>query len=377
MDDEKGEFTMKILIAPDSYKECLSAMRVAECIAKGLQASIPDAEVILRPMADGGEGTVDALIYGLKGKKEEIHTVDMYRRPLTTYYGKLDDTTAVIEVANIIGMEVTRTRNPYLASSFGVGDVIRQLIERGYKKVFIGLGGSLTNDGGAGLLEALGLQFIDNKGRILTINGGNLSEIRLIKGHLIPALKEIELHLICDVTNPLTGEHGATYTYGKQKGIEEEEMKAFEESIASFAVKLEQHLNVHCHHIEGAGAAGGIGYGLLSAGAVMHNGAEYIADIVLNDLDLKIFDYIFTGEGKSDFQTQYGKLPVCVANRGNDVGVQSILVSGGLGSNYEALYDHFLSLHSITDGPMSLDDAMDNAERLISNTCRNIGRLLK
>lgn len=157
MDDKKEGFTMKILIAPDSYKECLSAMRVAECIAKGLQASIPDAEVILRPMADGGEGTVDALIYGLNGKKEEIHTVDMFRRPLTTYYGKLDDTTAVIEVANIIGMEVTRARNPYLASSFGVGDVIRQLIERGYKKVFIGLGGSLTNDGGAGLLEALGL----------------------------------------------------------------------------------------------------------------------------------------------------------------------------------------------------------------------------
>lgn len=368
---------MRILIAPDSYKECLSAMRVAECMAEGLQSSIQGAEVMLRPMADGGEGTVDALIYGMQGEKEEIHTVDMYRRPLTTYYGKLNDTTAVIEVANIIGMEVTRARNPYLASSFGVGDVIRQLIERGYKKIFIGLGGSLTNDGGAGLLEALGLEFLDEKSEKLVINGGSLSEIRAIKGQLLPALKAIELHLICDVTNPLTGEHGATYTYGKQKGIEEEEMKAFDDSIASFAVKLEQHFNVQCHHIEGAGAAGGIGYGLLCAGAVMHSGAEFIADIVLKDLDLKTFDYIFTGEGKSDFQTQYGKLPVCVANRGNEAGVRTILVSGGLGTNYETLYDNFLSIHSITDGPMSLDDAIDNAERLIRNACRNIGRLLK
>lgn len=377
MDDKKEGFTLRILIAPDSYKECLSAMHVAECMADGLQASIPGAEVMLRPMADGGEGTVDALIYGLHGEKEEIHTVDMYRRPLTTYFGKLNDITAVIEVANIIGMEVTRARNPYFASSFGVGDVIRQLIERGYKKIFIGLGGSLTNDGGAGLLEALGLEFLDEKSEKLIINGGNLSEIRAIKGQLIPALKAIELHLICDVTNPLTGEHGATYTYGKQKGIEEEEMKAFDDNIASFAVKLEQYLNVQCHHIDGAGAAGGIGYGLLCVGALMHSGAEYIADIVLKELDLKTFDYIFTGEGKSDFQTQYGKLPVCVANRGNEAGVRTILVSGGLGTNYETLYDYFLSIHSITDGPMSLDEAMANAERLIRNACRNIGRLLK
>lgn len=377
MDDKKEGFTLRILIAPDSYKECLSAMHVAECMADGLQASIPGAEVVLRPMADGGEGTVDALIYGLDGEKEEIHTVDMYRRPLTTYFGKLNDITAVIEVANIIGMEVTRERNPYLASSFGVGDVIRQLIERGYKKVFIGLGGSLTNDGGAGLLEALGLEFLDEKSEKLIINGGNLSEIKTIEGQLISALKAIELHLICDVTNPLTGKNGATYTYGKQKGIEEEEMKAFDESITSYAIKVAHHLNKQCQHIEGAGAAGGIGYGLLSAGAVMHGGAEYIADIVLSDLDLKTFDYIFTGEGKSDFQTQYGKLPVCVANRGNEAGVRTILVSGGLGTNYETLYDNFLSIHSITDGPMSLDDAIDNAERLIRNACRNIGRLLK
>lgn len=368
---------MKILIAPDSYKECLSAIRVAECMRDGLALSLPDAEFVIRPMADGGEGTVDALMYGLSGVKKEIQTVDMYRRPLTTFYGEIDRDTAVIEVANIIGMEVTSERNPHLASSFGVGDVMRQLAELGYKKVLVGLGGSLTNDGGAGILEALGLSFINRNGDKFEVNGGNLNDIVSIDGDIPQIVSEIEIVLICDVENPLVGESGATYTYGKQKGIEASEMAAFDASISSFAQLVVNYTGIDARTVAGAGAAGGIGYGLLSVGAKIEPGAEYIADIVLDDLDLTTFDYVITGEGKSDFQTKYGKLPVCVAKRGNMNGAKSILVSGGLGEKYDELYDYFLSMHSIADGPMSLDNAINEAETLITNTCRNIGRLLK
>ncbi|MCE4956063.1 glycerate kinase [Macrococcoides caseolyticum] len=365
---------MKILIAPDSYKECLSALRVAECMRDGLALSV-DAEMILRPMADGGEGTVDALVYSLNGKRCTINTVDMYHRPLQTYYGAIDDATAVIEVANIIGMEVTRERNPYVASSYGVGDVIKQLTLLGYQKIYIGLGGSLTNDGGAGMLEALGLSFYDAKGALLQVSGGNLSEITRIEGTFIP-LQDVEIHLISDVTNPLTGPYGATYTYGKQKGISDSKMQVFDAGLKHFQAVLNQYLNQDYSDTKGAGAAGGIGYGLLNIGGLMHNGAEWLSDIVLKDIDMSTIDYIFTGEGRTDFQTAFGKLPACIAQRGKAYGAKSILVSGGLGEQYETLYDHFLSMHSIVDGPMPLEDALTNAERLLRNTCRNIGRLI-
>ncbi|WP_414050919.1 glycerate kinase [Macrococcus animalis] len=367
---------MKILIAPDSYKECLSAVHVAECMRDGLAMSLSNTEFVIRPMADGGEGTVDALIYGLKGERKEIQTVDMYRRPLMTNYGEIDKTTAVIEVANIIGMEVMHERNPHLATSYGVGDVICQLAKHGYKKILVGLGGSLTNDGGAGVLEALGLSFIDNCGNSLEVNGGNLSDISSVEGNLIDCLSNIEIVLVCDVENPLIGEMGATYTYGKQKGIEVNEMSVFDESIGRFARLVSEYIGLDASETPGAGAAGGIGYGLLSVGSKIEPGAEYIADIVLDDLDMDTFDYVFTGEGKSDFQTKYGKLPVCVAKRANASGAKSILVSGGLGKKYNDLYEYFLSMHSITDGPMDLEYAIKNAETLITNTCRNIGRLL-
>ncbi|MGV2929221.1 glycerate kinase [Macrococcus capreoli] len=366
---------MRILIAPDSYKECLSALRVAECMRDGLAQSI-DAEMILRPMADGGEGTVDALVYSLNGKRCPINTVDMYHRPIQTYYGVIDDTTAVIEVANIIGMQVSSERQPYHASSYGVGDVIKQLIERGFRKLYIGLGGSLTNDGGAGMLEALGLSCYDAKGALLQVSGGNLSEITRIEGTLLP-LQDIEIHLISDVTNPLTGPDGATYTYGKQKGILEHELARYDAGMTNFARILNQYFNQDYSTTNGAGAAGGIGYGLLNIGGIVHNGAERIANIVLQDIDLSTIDYIFTGEGRTDFQTAYGKLPVCIAKRGNAHGVKTILVSGGLGERYDTLYDYFLSMHSIVDGPMSLEHAIHDADRLLMNTCINIGRLIQ
>ncbi|WP_414055758.1 glycerate kinase [Macrococcus equi] len=368
---------MRILIAPDSYKECLSALRVAECMRDGLALSLHDTEFILRPMADGGEGTVDALVHGLNGKKVEISTVDMFRRPITTYYGELDSKTAVIEVANIIGMEVSRERNPYMASSFGVGDVICKLYARGFRKIYVGLGGSLTNDGGAGVLEALGLNFVNHNGFRFDVNGGNLSDIATVEGSLMDGINDLDIQLICDVDNPLCGKHGATYTYGKQKGVTEQAMPEFETAINDFALMVSDYLNIDMQNTPGAGAAGGIGFGLLCSGSTLVPGAEFVADIVLSDLNLTTIDYVFTGEGKSDFQTKFGKLPVCVAKRINKNGGKSILISGGLGTDYLELFEYFLSMHSITDGPMSLDDAITNAPSLIMNTCRNIGRLVQ
>lgn len=370
---------MKFIVAPDTYKECLSAERVAEAMKSGIMHVFPNAEVVLLPLADGGEGTVNALVNGLNGKRRSLNTVDMYLRPIETHYGVIDAHTAVIEVASIIGMEVSQERNPYLATSYGVGDVIGQLIDFGFQKILVGLGGSLTNDGGAGLLEALGVQYFRGN-EVIHVNGGNLNEITHVDvSQLNPKLQSIEIHLISDVSNPLLGENGATYTFGKQKGINDGELKLFEQNIVHYSDLLETSIGKHHIQTQGAGAAGGIGYGLLMLGANMMPGAAYIIDLLKVELHLQDADYLITGEGMSDFQTAYGKLPSVIAKRANAFGVNTILISGSLGKDYLSLLDDFISVQSIMTHPMTLQEAMQNASKLIQestqNTCHMIKRL--
>lgn len=372
---------MKVVVAPDSYKGSLPAKEVGLIIKNAFELEMPEAEVVTVPMADGGEGTLDALIFATKGEKIETTATGPLGKQVATSYGILGDgETAVIEMAQVAGLPMVPgdKRNPEQTTTFGVGELMVAALEKGVRSFIIGLGGSATNDGGLGMLQALGAAFLNQEGKEVKPVGASLQEITSVDfTNLHPKLKGSRIRVASDVENPLCGERGASSTFGPQKGATEEQVKALDEGMRKYAGLVEAQLHLKLQDTPGAGAAGGLGFGLLALGAEIISGSQVIAEATGLENQIKEADWVITGEGQSDFQTLYGKAPFFVASLAKKHGVGTILLSGGLGKGHEQLLEHFVSCHSIVNAPMPLEQAIVNAQPLLLSCARNIARLLK
>ena len=356
---------MKVVIAIDSLKGSLSSMEAGTAIKDGILAAKPDAEVIVKPLADGGEGTTDALIEGMNGERIDLTVTGPMHTPVDAYYGYLKDTnTAVMEMASAAGITLVpdSEKNPLLATSYGVGEMINDAIQRGCRNFIIGIGGSVTNDGGIGMLKALGVRFLDENGEDAGEGGQALAKVaRIDVSGMNPLLKECHIQVACDVNNPLCGENGSTYVYGPQKGVTEDMKKTLDEAMAHFARVTSETLENDYMNTPGAGAAGGLGYAFLAyTGAALTPGIELILDAVGLEEELSGADVVVTGEGRLDFQTAMGKAPVGVARLAKKYNAKVIAFAGSVtkeatACNKEGIDAFFPILRSVC----TLAEAMD------------------
>ncbi|KWT99728.1 glycerate kinase [Vibrio toranzoniae] len=382
---------MKIVIAPDSFKESLSAVSVAACIEKGFREIFPDADYVTLPLADGGEGTVDVLLQGLAGQKRTHQVQGPLGEQINAEWAMLEasdsnpNKTALIEIAAASGLDLLtpEQRDPLLASSFGTGLLILEAIEEGAQTIIIGLGGSATNDGGAGIVQALGGRLLDNKGHELNRGGAALSKLASIDlTGLDTRCADVELIVACDVDNPLCGENGASYIFGPQKGATPEQVLLLDKAIANFAQIAESQGCVGgddpVHKRAGYGAAGGAPMGLgLLFDMQMKPGIEMVLDVLQADEVLKDADLVITGEGQMDNQTLQGKTPYGIAKRASLQGIPTIGVAGSLGSEVEALYGEMSSLFGTVRSPQPLNQVLQEADSNLTRTARNIAATLK
>lgn len=371
---------MKIVVAPDSFKGSLSASEAGIIIKEAFTLEIPGIEVDTIPMADGGEGTLDTLLFATGGRRVETTATGPLEAPVRTCYGILgDEETAVIEIARVAGLPMVPEdqRNPWQTTSFGVGELIIQAIDAGLRKFMIGLGGSITNDGGLGMLQALGAIFLDAHGKPLGPTGASLLKITAVDfSGLHPKLKECRFKIASDVENPLCGANGASLVFGPQKGATAEQVLLLDKGLANYARLVERVVALEFQHTPGAGAAGGLGFGFLAIGAEILPGARLVAEATQLEAKIKEADWVITGEGQSDFQTLLGKAPLFVAKLAKKNRVDTILISGGLGAGHEQLLDYFVSCHAITNAPVSLAEALANAKPNLFSCARNLARLL-
>lgn len=375
---------MKVVIAIDSLKGSLSSMEAGMAIKDGILAAKPDAEVIVKPLADGGEGTTDALIEGMNGERINLTVTGPMHTPVDAYYGYLKDTnTAVMEMASAAGITLVpdSEKNPLLATSYGVGEMINDAIQRGCRNFIIGIGGSVTNDGGIGMLKALGVRFLDENGEDAGEGGQALAKVaRIDVSGMNPLLKECHIQVACDVNNPLCGENGSTYVYGPQKGVTEDMKKTLDEAMAHFARVTSETLENDYMNIPGAGAAGGLGYAFLAyTGAALTPGIELILDAVELEEELSGADVVVTGEGRLDFQTAMGKAPVGVARLAKKYNAKVIAFAGSVTKEATACNKEGIdAFFPILRGVCTLAEAMDPvaARNNMTATVEQVFRLL-
>ena len=375
---------MKVVIAIDSLKGSLSSMEAGMAIKDGILAAKPDAEVIVKPLADGGEGTTDALIEGMNGERIDLTVTGPMHTPVDAYYGYLKDTnTAVMEMASAAGITLVpdSEKNPLLATSYGVGEMINDAIQRGCRNFIIGIGGSVTNDGGIGMLKALGVRFLDENGEDAGEGGQALAKVaRIDVSGMNPLLKECHIQVACDVNNPLCGENGSTYVYGPQKGVTEDMKKTLDEAMAHFARVTSETLENDYMNTPGAGAAGGLGYAFLAyTGAAVTPGIELILDDVGLEEELSGADVVVTGEGRLDFQTAMGKAPVGVARLAKKYNAKVIAFAGSVTKEATACNKEGIdAFFPILRGVCTLAEAMDPvaARNNMTATVEQVFRLL-
>ena len=375
---------MKVVIAIDSLKGSLSSMEAGMAIKDGILAAKPDAEVIVKPLADGGEGTTDALIEGMNGERIDLTVTGPMHTPVDAYYGYLKDTnTAVMEMASAAGITLVpdSEKNPLLATSYGVGEMINDAIQRGCRNFIIGIGGSVTNDGGIGMLKALGVRFLDENGEDAGEGGQALAKIaRIDVSGMNPLLKECHIQVACDVNNPVCGKNGSTYVYGPQKGVTEDMKKTLDEAMAHFARVTSETLENDYMNTPGAGAAGGLGYAFLAyTGAALTPGIELILDAVGLEEELSGADVVVTGEGRLDFQTAMGKAPVGVARLAKKYNAKVIAFAGSVTKEATACNKEGIdAFFPILRGVCTLAEAMDpvTARNNMTATVEQVFRLL-
>ncbi|MEZ8204890.1 glycerate kinase [Vibrio splendidus] len=386
---------MKIVIAPDSFKESLSAVSVAACIEKGFREIFPDAEYVTLPLADGGEGTVDVLLQGLVGQKRTYQVEGPLGALVHAEWAMLEPSdsnpnkTALIEIAAASGLDLLKPeqRDPLVASSFGTGQLILEAIEQGAQTIVLGLGGSATNDGGAGIVQALGGRLLDSKGQDdngqeLNRGGAALAELASIDlTGLDSRCADIELIVACDVDNPLCGDNGASHIFGPQKGATSEQVLMLDKALANFAQIAESQGCVGGEPVQeraGYGATGGTPMGLgLLFNMQIKPGIEMVLDVLQADEVLKGADLVITGEGQMDNQTLQGKTPYGIAKRASLQGIPTIGIAGSLGTEVEALYGEMSSLFGTVRSPQPLNQVLQEAEMNLTRTARNIAATLK
>ncbi|KTT40216.1 glycerate kinase [Pseudomonas oryzihabitans] len=372
---------MKIVIAPDSFKESLSAAGVASALARGLREALPQAELVECPLGDGGEGTLDAVLAATGGEVRQAQVTGPLGEPVKARWGWLaEQRTAFVEMASASGLElVPKARRDVLAAtSRGTGELLRAALDAGAERLVLAIGGSATNDGGAGLLQALGVRLLDEQGQELVPGGAALAQLgRIELTDLHPRLAEVEMVIAADVDNPLCGPQGASHIFGPQKGASPDQVRQLDAALAHFATITAATLGRDFKDQPGAGAAGGVGFAALAfLGATFRPGIEVVAELVGLEAALQDADLALTGEGRLDGQTLRGKTPAGVLRLARRHGVPVVAVAGSLGEGYDALYDQGLTAaFSLVPGPLSLDEALTQAEVLLERTARDIGRL--
>ena len=373
---------MRIVIAPQSFKGSVSGPEAARAIQEGILRVFPKAETVLVPVADGGDGTLDALVEATSGQTFASRVNGPLRQRVQARWGVMGDCkTAVIEMAQASGLALLpyKDRNPRHTSTYGTGQLIKRALDRGYRRIIVGMGGSATNDGGVGMAWALGARFYDSKGLPLTPGGAALSRLASIDVlGLHPALKRAEIIAASDVDNPLCGPEGASAVYGPQKGANANTVRILDKALERYASVVRESLGIDVAERPGAGAAGGLGAGLMAfCDGQVRSGIDIVCQVLDFDARLQGADLVITGEGRLDASTVYNKAPVGVARRASALGIPVIALAGSLGRGFEAVYDHGISAAvCIVDRPLSMRVSVARTSELLTAAAERAMRLL-
>lgn len=374
---------MKIVIAPDSYKESLSALEVATAIERGFREIWPEADYVKLPVADGGEGTVDAMIAATQGRLIHVDVTGPLGEPVNAFYGiSGDEQCAFIEMAAASGLEQVppAQRNPLKTTSWGTGELIRHALDNGVRHIIIGIGGSATNDGGAGMVQALGAKLLDRDDNPIAPGGGALETLaRIDIRELDSRLADCHIEVACDVSNTLIGEKGASAVFGPQKGATKEMIAQLDSGLEHYAQLIARDLDIQVLELAGGGAAGGMGAGLYAfCGAQLRQGIEIVTDALKLDEQIADADLVITGEGRIDSQTIHGKVPVGVARIAKRYNKPVIGIAGSLTADVGVVHEHGLdAVFSVIYTICTLEEALDNAAENVRMSARNIAATLK
>lgn len=375
----------RIVVAPDSFKGSLAAPQVCAALARGLMRVSPGIEVVARPMADGGEGTLDAVLaaVGSTGRRQHMSVHGAGGDIVDAAYGMLaspDGPTAVLEAAQVVGITDAAGMAAQVGkrTTAGLGELMRALLDQGVQRFMIGVGGSSTNDGGAGMLGELGLALLDARGNMIAPGPDGLATLdRVDAGALDARLQACAITIMSDVNNPLTGPRGATAIFGPQKGVQPAQQAPFDDAIARFAARAEAATGRRATEAPGAGAAGGLGFALQLIGGAFESGAAVVAGLIGLDAALAQADWAITGEGRSDAQTLLRKAPFVVVERARAQGVPVTLISGAIDPGaLGELSAHFAGCFGLPNGPSTLEECIANAEALLADRAEQIGRIL-
>ncbi|RKL63556.1 glycerate kinase [Thermoanaerobacteraceae bacterium SP2] len=373
---------MRIVIAPDSFKGSLSSKEVADAIELGVRKVLPDVDIVKIPIADGGEGTVQTLVAAMGGEIIKTQVVGPLGETIESYFGVLNDKkTAIIEMANASGLPLVpiEKRNPLITNSYGTGQLIKAALDMGVDRIVIGLGGSATNDGGVGMAQALGVRFFDENGNDIGFGGGELSKISKIDmSGIDERIRKVRIEAACDVDNPLCGPNGASYIYGPQKGANKEMIEILDRNLGHLAKVIKRDLGADIMELPGAGAAGGLGAGLVAfLNAELKRGIDIIVNITKLDDYIKDACVVFTGEGQIDKQILSGKAVYGVAKIAKKHGAYVVAIVGSINDDAYELFDKGIDgIESIIDKPMTMDEACKRAGLLVERAAERVMRLI-
>ena len=374
---------MKIVIAPQTFKGSIPALEVAEAIREGVGRVLPEAKTVLVPVADGGDGTLETLVESTAGEVRAAEVTGPLGEKVEAQWGALGDgTTAVIEMARTSGLALVpvERRNPLLTTTYGLGEIIKYALDAGFRSFIVGIGGSATNDAGAGMAQALGVRLLDADGQEVQPGGAALAHLQSVDvSGLDPRARESTFSVACDVNNPLTGPEGASAVYGPQKGATPEMVAQLDAALAHLAGVIKRDIGAEINDVPGAGAAGGLGGGLIAyLSASLRTGVDIVLDTVGLDERLEGADLVITGEGCLDYQTVYDKAPIGVARRAKARGIPVVSISGSLGERFTETHGHGIDAASaITGAPMTLEEASTRAAELVASATEQALRYMR
>jgi glycerate 2-kinase len=371
---------MKVVIAIDSFKGCCTTLEAANAVERGIRYYRDDIKTKILPIADGGEGTVETLVKSLNGKYIEVDVLNPIGKKIKSRYGILPGNIAVIEMAAASGLTLISEEeyNPLISTTFGTGQLIRDALDKGCTTIFIGLGGSATNDGGVGMAQALGVSFKNKQNQEIGFGGGELKAIESINiSKLDPRVENTEIVILSDVTNPLCGKNGAANVYGPQKGATPRMIQILDDNLKYFGSVINEQLSIDVMNLSGGGAAGGLGAGLVAfCQAKIHSGVEKIIEFIGLEEHLQDADLLITGEGRIDSQTINGKVALGVARKAKKYGVPVIAIVGSIGEGAEIVYNHGIdAIVDIISEPMTLENALENGISLLEKTSERTMRI--
>lgn len=373
---------MKIVFAPQTFKGSISALEVARAMAEGVVRVLPEAQTELVPVADGGDGTLETLVEATDGQVHTAIVTGPLGQKVKACWGALGDgRTAVVEMARVSGLALVplEKRDPLHATTYGLGEIIAQALQSDFRSFIIGIGGSATNDAGAGMAQALGVRLLDVNGCDLPFGGAALANLdRIDVSGLDSRVRESTFSVACDVSNPLTGPEGASAVYGPQKGATPEMVDYLDTSLSNFARVVDRYLGKQIENVEGSGAAGGLGGGLIAfLGGTLRAGVDIVLDAVDLDSHLTGADLVITGEGQLDYQTVYNKAPIGVAKLAKARGIPVIAISGSLGTGFTEVHKHGIDAAlSLTPAPVTLEESSQRAYEFAASTAEQAMRLI-